>query len=111
MTLAGGVAVVMLLGAASSGRAQVDRRDVPIATQPQQRFNSGQDIQPIFEGWTLNDDRSYNFLFGYLNRNYMERPASRTAGSPPTSIRARIAISSRCACRQIFRAMVSLSGR
>ncbi len=74
MTLAGGVAVVMLLGAASSGRAQVNRRDIPIATQPQQRFNSGQDIQPIFEGWTLNDDRSYNFLFGYLNRNYMERP-------------------------------------
>ena len=72
--LAGGMAVVMLLGAASSGRAQVNRRDVPIVTQPQQRFNSGQDIQPIFEGWTTNDDGSYNFLFGYLNRNYAERP-------------------------------------
>ena len=73
-TLAGGLAVVMLLGAASSGRAQVNRRDIPIVTQPQQRFNSGQDIQPIFEGWSLNDDGSFNFLFGYLNRNYMERP-------------------------------------
>ena len=73
-TLAGGLAVVMLLGAASIGRAQVNRRDVPSATQPQQRFNSGQDIQPIFEGWALNDDGSFNFLFGYLNRNYMERP-------------------------------------
>ena len=72
--LAGGVAVVMLLGAASSGRAQVNRRDVPIVTQPQQRFSSGQDIQPIFEGWTKNDDGSFNFLFGYLNRNYAERP-------------------------------------
>ena len=71
---AGGLAVVIVLGAASSGRAQVNRRDIPIATQPQQRFNSGQDIQPIFEGWSLNDDGSYNFLFGYLNRNYMERP-------------------------------------
>ena len=73
-TLAGGLAVVMLAGAASSGRAQVNRRDIPIATQPQQRFSSGQDIQPIFEGWSLNDDGSYNFLFGYLNRNYAERP-------------------------------------
>ena len=72
--LAGGLAVVMVLAAASSGRAQVNRRDVPIVTQPQQRFNSGQDIQPIFEGWTLNDNGSYNFLFGYLNRNYAERP-------------------------------------
>ena len=72
--LAGGVAVVLLLGAASHGRAQVNRRDIPIATQPQQRFNSGQDIQPIFEGWTKNDDGSYDFLFGYLNRNYAERP-------------------------------------
>ena len=73
-TLAGGLAVVMLLAAASSGRAQVNRRDIPIVAQPQQRFNSGQDIQPIFEGWTLNDDGSYIFLFGYLNRNYDERP-------------------------------------
>ena len=73
-TLAGGLAIVVLLGAASSGRAQVNRRDVPLVTQPQQRFNSGQDIQPIFEGWTLNDDGSFNFLFGYLNRNYAERP-------------------------------------
>ena len=71
---AAGLAVVMLLAAASSGRAQVNRRDIPIVTQPQQRFNSGQDIQPIFEGWKLNDDGSYNFLFGYLNRNYAERP-------------------------------------
>lgn len=72
--LAGGLALVMVLGAASSGRAQVSRRDVPIVTQPQQRFNSGQDIQPIFEGWTRNEDGSYDFLFGYLNRNYAERP-------------------------------------
>ena len=73
-TFVGVVAVVMLLGASSSGLAQVSRRDVPIVTQPQQRFSSGQDIQPIFEGWTRNDDGSYNFLFGYLNRNYAERP-------------------------------------
>ena len=75
VTLVGGLAVVvMALGGASSGLAQVNRRDVPIATQPQQRFNSGQDIQPIFEGWEPNEDGGYTFLFGYLNRNYAERP-------------------------------------
>ena len=59
---------------APAGLAQINSRDVPVVTQPQQRFNSGQDIQPIFEGWTRNEDGSYSFLFGYLNRNYAERP-------------------------------------
>jgi hypothetical protein len=35
-------------------------------------FNSGQSVQPIFEGWTRNPDGSYQFHFGYLNRNYVE---------------------------------------
>ena len=69
-----GVTVAIVLGPASDGWTQVSRRDIPVATQPQQRFNSGQDIQPIFEGWQQNDDGSYNFLFGYLNRNYAARP-------------------------------------
>jgi hypothetical protein len=54
--------------------AQVDRRDVPVAAQPQQRFDSGQDIQPIYEGWVRNADGTYTFHFGYLNRNYREQP-------------------------------------
>ena len=65
---------VLCLGLVPPVVAQVNRRDVPIVTQPQQRFDSGQDIQPIFEGWTRNEDGSFNFLFGYLNRNYRERP-------------------------------------
>ena len=44
-------------------------------SQPQQRFDGGQDIQPIFEGWTRNEDGSYLFHFGYLNRNYREQPS------------------------------------
>ncbi len=36
-------------------------------------FNSGQSVQPIFEGWTKNADGSYQFHFGYLNRNYVEQ--------------------------------------
>jgi hypothetical protein len=36
------------------------------------RFNSGQSIQPFFDGWTRNDDGTFEFHFAYLNRNYAE---------------------------------------
>ncbi len=38
------------------------------------RFNRGQAIQPIFEGWSWAADGSINMHFGYLNRNYAEEP-------------------------------------
>ena len=37
-----------------------------------QTYHSGQNLQPVFEGWEQNDDGSFNFVFGYLNRNYEE---------------------------------------
>jgi hypothetical protein len=36
------------------------------------KFNSGQDVQPIFEGWTKNPDGSFAMHFAYLNRNHVE---------------------------------------
>jgi hypothetical protein len=39
------------------------------------RYNTGQDVQPIFEGWSHAADGSINMHFGYLNRNYVEMPA------------------------------------
>jgi hypothetical protein len=36
------------------------------------KFNSGQGLQPIFEGWAYNPDGSLSMYFGYLNRNYVE---------------------------------------
>ena len=36
------------------------------------KFNSGQGLQPIFEGWAKNPDGSSSMYFGYLNRNYVE---------------------------------------
>ncbi len=35
------------------------------------KYNSGQSIQPIFEGWTKSPD-GYQLWFGYLNRNHVE---------------------------------------
>jgi hypothetical protein len=36
------------------------------------RFNVGQGVQPIFEGWAKNADGSYTMYFGYMNRNFVE---------------------------------------
>jgi hypothetical protein len=36
------------------------------------KFNSGQDVQPVFEGWSKNADGSFNMHFGYLNRNWVQ---------------------------------------
>ena len=37
-----------------------------------QTYHSGQNLQPVFEGWEQNADGSFNMVFGYLNRNYEE---------------------------------------
>ena len=38
------------------------------------KYNRGQAIQPILEGWSWAPDKSINMHFGYLNRNYAEQP-------------------------------------
>lgn len=37
------------------------------------KFNAGQGIQPVFEGWSWAPDGSVNMHFGYLNRNWVEQ--------------------------------------
>jgi hypothetical protein len=36
------------------------------------KFNTGQGLQPVFEGWSKNPDGSFQMHFGYFNRNYTE---------------------------------------
>ena len=38
------------------------------------KYNSGQNVVPVFEGWERNPDGTFNLVFGYLNRNYEEQP-------------------------------------
>ena len=38
----------------------------------QQAYMTGQFIAPAYEGWELNDDGSFNLVFGYMNRNWQE---------------------------------------
>ncbi len=37
-----------------------------------QTYARGQNVAPAFEGWEQNGDGSFNFLFGYMNRNWIE---------------------------------------
>ena len=36
------------------------------------KYNKGQNVQPIFQGWSRNDDGTFEMHLGYLNRNYLE---------------------------------------
>jgi hypothetical protein len=37
------------------------------------KHDSGQDVQPIYEGWARVADGSYDLYFGYLNRNWVQQ--------------------------------------
>jgi hypothetical protein len=41
----------------------------------QTRFDSGQDVVPVYEGWIRNPDSSFDLVFGYFNRNFKEELA------------------------------------
>ena len=39
---------------------------------PQTKFDTGQDVVPVYEGWIRNPDGTFDLVFGYFNRNYQE---------------------------------------
>ena len=45
-----------------------------VGVQAQLRFDRGQNVVPVFEGWEGNPDGTFTMVFGYLNRNYEEMP-------------------------------------
>ena len=47
---------------------------VPSDAQAQLKFDRGQNVAPVFEGWERNPDGTFNMVFGYMNRNYREMP-------------------------------------
>jgi hypothetical protein len=42
---------------------------------PQTKFNTGQNVVPVFEGWLRNADGTFTMVFGYFNRNLQEELA------------------------------------
>ncbi|MCH7747292.1 MAG: hypothetical protein E2P06_07655 [Acidobacteria bacterium] len=49
---------------------------VTMATEAsaQIRYDRGQNVAPVFEGWERNPDGTFTMVFGYMNRNYEEMP-------------------------------------
>lgn len=64
--LFGLLALVVLVSPLQPAMAQ--RAHLPY----QLKYDTGQTIQPIFQGWSRNEDGSFEMHFGYLNRNYTE---------------------------------------
>lgn len=64
----GVVAAVLMLGASGPAAQQAEFTN-------NFKYNSGQGVQPVFEGWSRVPDGSFNLHFGYLNRNYVEEPS------------------------------------
>ncbi len=60
------VALAFFAGIALQAAAQIEHLPYQL------RYHSGQTVQPIFQGWSRNDDGSFDMHFGYLNRNYVE---------------------------------------
>ena len=60
------IALLLLMGAAQRGVANSQYGDAQI------QHSRGQNVAPTFEGWIRNPDGSFDFVFGYLNRNYEE---------------------------------------
>jgi hypothetical protein len=63
-----------LIGLAALGSAQE-------VAMSELKFNSGQSVQPAYEGWTRNPDGSRSMWFGYMNRNWEETPDISTGPS------------------------------
>lgn len=61
----GAAVAVAILAAAPLGAGQLESQ-IP--------YGAGQNVAPVYEGWERNPDGSFNMVFGYMNRNYDERP-------------------------------------
>lgn len=57
---------VYMVGAPALVNAQLEQLPYML------KYNKGQNIQPIFQGWSRNPDGSFEMHLGYLNRNYLE---------------------------------------
>lgn len=57
-----------VIGAVAAALVLLIAGDRPIA----QTYSSGQNASPAFEGWERNDDGTFDFVFGYMNRNWDE---------------------------------------
>ncbi|MEX2583297.1 MAG: hypothetical protein WD766_08480 [Gemmatimonadota bacterium] len=60
------VGFVLAAGSARDASAQLTHLPYQL------KYDRGQTVQPVFEGWSWNPDGTIDMHFGYLNRNYEE---------------------------------------
>ncbi len=65
-SLLGALAVVGVVAGSMGVRAQVEFNN-------NVKYDAGQDVQPVFEGWTRNANGTFDLYFGYLNRNWVQQ--------------------------------------
>lgn len=61
------------IGAACAASTLIALAAAP-GVDAQIRYDRGQNVAPVFEGWERNQDGTFNLVFGYMNRNYQEMP-------------------------------------
>ncbi len=47
-------------------------QQLPVEHNVHIKYQAGQDVVPIYEGWERVPDGSFNMVFGYLNRNHVQ---------------------------------------
>src|SRR5712691_1799774 len=67
-----GTGLALTLLGVTHADAQVSQLPTQIS---QTKFDSGQDVVPVYEGWIRNPDGSFDMIFGYFNRNFKEELA------------------------------------
>ena len=46
----------------------------PLSLLAQTSYQTGQHVEPAYEGWRPNPDGTFSFMFGYMNENWLEEP-------------------------------------
>jgi len=64
--------VICTATAALAVAAHLVQAQIPPTYIPDIRFASGRSVVPYLEGWIRNPDETFDFVFGYLNRNTEE---------------------------------------
>ncbi len=75
MTAAPGFRLARWTACAVLAAAALAQGPPPPTYIPQTKFDSGQNVVPVFEGWLRNADGSFTMVFGYFNRNFKEELA------------------------------------
>jgi len=64
----------VLLGATAVALvAQVTGAGAQVEFTNNVKYDSGQDVQPVFEGWNRTADGTFDLYFGYHNRNWVQQ--------------------------------------